>query len=383
MRRCGDKMLRMNINKIKDGSIIAEDIFNNQGVVLLSKGTIFHEEITGKLEDMGIFDLLIEEEENIRLKNVNNKFLDDEDEITKEFKKFIDSGNIDDVIYEKIKKNAQNQVKQALVKLKTKGKINVERIKDVVEEIMNDLLGKKDIVITLSRLRSIDDYTYGHCVSVCILSLLVGIDMGLNKNSLRSLGIGAILHDIGKIVVSEDILKKPSRLSDKEYKEVKKHTNFGYEILKQTDIPEDSARIALNHHEKFDGSGYSDGLKDRETQLLSRIVALTDAYDAMSNDRIYQKKKRPDKIYNEIQSLSGTHFDPYLVSIFLNRVDIYPVGTGVILNTGTKGVVIAQNNFYPEKPVVRLFKRSEKGMKLTYVDINLSKNTLFTILDTF
>jgi HD-GYP domain-containing protein (c-di-GMP phosphodiesterase class II) len=74
----------------------------------------------------------------------------------------------------------------------------------------------------------------------------------------------------------------------------------------------------------------------------------------MSNDRIYQKKKRPDKIYNEIQSLSGTHFDPYLVSIFLNRVDIYPVGTGVILNTGTKGVVIAQNNFYPEKPVVRL-----------------------------
>jgi HD-GYP domain-containing protein (c-di-GMP phosphodiesterase class II) len=158
---------------------------------------------------MGIFDLLIEEEENIRLKNVNNKFLDDEDEITKEFKKFIDSGNIDDVIYEKIKKNAQNQVKQALVKLKTKGKINVERIKDVVEEIMNDLLGKKDIVITLSRLRSIDDYTYGHCVSVCILSLLVGIDMGLNKNSLRSLGIGAILHDIGKIVVSEDILKKP------------------------------------------------------------------------------------------------------------------------------------------------------------------------------
>jgi putative nucleotidyltransferase with HDIG domain len=383
MRRCGDKMLRMNINKIKDGSIIAEDIFNNQGVVLLSKGTIFHKEISSKLEDMGIFDLLIEEEENIRLKNVNNKFLDDEDEITKEFKKFIDSGNIDDVIYEKIKKNAQNQVKQALVKLKTKGKINVERIKDVVEEIMNDLLGKKDIVITLSRLRSIDDYTYGHCVSVCILSLLVGIDMGLNKNSLRSLGIGAILHDIGKIVVSEDILKKPSRLSDKEYKEVKKHTNFGYEILKQTDIPEDSARIALNHHEKFDGSGYSDGLKDRETQLLSRIVALTDAYDAMSNDRIYQKKKRPDKIYNEIQSLSGTHFDPYLVSIFLNRVDIYPVGTGVILNTGTKGVVIAQNNFYPEKPVVRLFKRSEKGMKLTYVDINLSKNTLFTILDTF
>src|SRR5690606_18777168 len=140
------------------------------------------------------------------------------------------------------------------------------------------------------RLRTIDDYTYEHSVSVCVVSLIIGMNLELKVPELKTLGTGALLHDVGKVCISEEVLKKPASLTFDEYCEVKSHTEIGYKLLIKSGVSEEAAQIALFHHEKYDGTGYNRKLSGEQIPYLSRIVTLADSYDAMSSDRYYRKR---------------------------------------------------------------------------------------------
>lgn len=356
------------INAVSPGSVIAKDILDSEGRTLISKGTIFRERFINPLQEIGIDEISIEDNNQKSIEIVE---------------KIQESLHIDDIIYEKTRVQAQMQVKRIMVKFGTMGQINVFKINAIVENIIEQLLSKKDIVLTLSKLRSIDDYTYEHSVNVCVVALIVGIDLNLDKESLENLGVGAILHDIGKVGISEDILKKPSRLSNDEFEEIKKHTKYGYEILMKTNVSEEAAQIALYHHEKFDGTGYTKGLKEKNIPLLSRIVSVADVYDAMSNERVYKHKMSPDKVYKEIIRLGGKHFDSEIMERFVRHLSLYPVGIGIVLNTNHKGVVIGQNKLLPESPIIRLFRKDKKDIKDLFVDVDLSLTKHIYIKETF
>lgn len=362
------KMQKVFIDDLAMGAVIAKDIFDSEGRMLISKGTIVRDRFFRRLEEVGINEIFIEEndQESLQIKdNIQNDL------------------HIDDIIYEKTRVQAQMQVKKIMVKFSTMSHINVDKINKIIENIIEQLLSKKDVVLTLSKLRSIDDYTYGHSVNVCVLSLIVGIDLNLEKDSLKNLGIGAILHDIGKVGISENILKKPSKLSNDEFEEIKKHTEYGYEILMKTNVSEEAAQIALHHHEKYDGTGYTRGLKGENIPLFSRIVAVADVYDAMSNDRVYKRKISPDKVFKEIARLGDKHFDSEIMAKFVGHLNLYPTGTGVILNTNHKGIVIGQNKLLPQSPLIRLFRKDKKDIKDLYVDIDLSLTKHIYIKETF
>lgn len=361
-------MQKMLIDEVNPGDVIAKDIYNNEGVMLISKGTVFREDFVDRLQDTEVREIFIEEYEQENAKIIEN---------------FQKSFHLDDVIYEKTREQVQKHMKKMIAKFSAMGRINIHKLYIVIEQIMGQLLSKKDIVLTLSRLRSVDEYTYEHLVNVCVLSLIVGIDLNLNKDALKNLGTGAILHDIGKVGISEKILKKPSRLTNEEYEEIKKHTVYGYEILSHADVSEEAAMIALYHHEKFDGTGYKKRLIGKNIPLFSRIVAVADVYDAMSNDRVYKKKLPPDKVYRDIIRLGDKHFDAEILELFVRHLSLYPIGTGVVLNTNHKGIVIGQNKLLPESPVVRLFKKDNKDLKLLPVDIDLSSTKYIYIKDTF
>lgn len=356
------------INDVIPGAIIAKDVYSGDGVVLVSKGVVFREHFVKRFNEAGVREIFIEEDGQMTKETVSN------------IRKCL---HINDVIHEKTRTQAQAQIKKTMVKLSTVGYISINKISKIVEEIIEQLLEKKEFVFALSQLRSVDDYTYKHSVNVGVLSLIIGIDLNLDKDSLKNLGIGAILHDIGKAVIPEDILKKPSSLTHEEFSEIKKHTEYGYEILRQTDVTEEAAQIALYHHEKYDGTGYRKGLKGNNIPLFSRIVAIADVYDAMSNDRVYQKKLSPDKVFKEITHLGDTHFDCEIMEKFARHLSIYPTGTGVILNTDHRGIVISQNKLYPESPVVRVFKDERNDIRNLYVDIDLSSTKHLYIKDTF
>jgi putative nucleotidyltransferase with HDIG domain len=381
-------MQRIFIDDISPGDVIARDIFSSEGRMLISKGTIFREHFAVRLEEMGIEEIYINSDNDDSDPNIEieNLFSDTEkSKIAFDIENDIENEkvHIDDIIYERTRLQAQIQVKKMMVRFGSINHSNLEKVHNIVDEVIEQLLSKKDIVLTLSKLRSIDDYTYEHSVNVCVLSLIVGIDLNIDKDSLKKLGIGAILHDIGKVGISENIIKKPTRLSQNEFEDIKKHTEYGYEILRRTNVSEEAAQIALYHHERYDGTGYPEGLKGEEIPLFSRIVAVADVYDAISNDRVYKKKLSPDKVFRQLAQLANKHFDASIMEMFVRHINLYPTGIGVVLNTNHKGIVIAQNKLLPESPKIRLFKRDKTDLKNLYVDVDLSLTKFLYIKDTF
>jgi putative nucleotidyltransferase with HDIG domain len=356
------------VRDLKPGIIAARDIFNHNGVLLLPKGTLLDHEFIESLKSLGIEELYTEADNHAAKKAISD---------------FISNLRIDDVVCENTKVNAYKQIQKVMMKFSLVGKADLDNIGEIVENIIDQLLSKKSIMLSLSGLRSIDNYTYEHSLNVCVLSLIIGIDMNIDRSRLSTLGTGAIMHDIGKAYVSEDILKKPGKLTPEEYDEIKKHTEYGYQMLLNSDISEEAAQIALNHHEKYDGTGYTKGLSGDEIPLFSRIVAIADVYDAMSNDRIYKKKSSPDFVYRELARQAGKHFDSAVADKFFRHLSLYPVGTGVVLNTNHKGVVISQNKYLPESPVVRIFRKAAGSRSITYTDIDLSTVKHLYIKDTF
>jgi len=363
-----DKMQRTLLSDLKPGVIVAKDIYNHNGVMLIPKGTTSSGDLIRYLQNTGVNDVYTD---------------DNEQEIYEAITDFQKNLNIDDIICKNTKVQAHKQIKKTMLRFNSMGKIQIGKINALVESIIEQLLSKRDIVLSLSRLRSIDNYTYEHSLNVCVLSIILGIDLKVDKQLLSILGTGAIMHDVGKVVIPEDILKKPSKLTPAEFEEIKKHTEYGYEILKNSDISEEAAGIALYHHEKYDGSGYNRNFIGERIPLFSRIVAVADAYDAMSNDRIYKKKMPPDLVYREIARLTGKHFDSSIIEMFLKHLSIYPIGTGVILNTNHKGIVIAQNRYLPESPVIRVFKKDRSNSRVVGVDVDLSQTKYLHIKETF
>ena len=371
-------MQKIKIGQIAKGAVIAQDVYTADGRILISRGTPFRDSFLARLDIAGIREILVadlhheeDRDQAIRL----DPLLSLQQEI-----------QIDDIIYEKTRRQAERQIMKTMIRFGSMRQGRLDRVMKTVELIMEQLLSQTDMVLSLSKLRSIDDYTYEHSVNVCVISLVIGIELNLEKASLRELGIGAILHDIGKVGVDERIIKKPGRLSREEFDEVKQHTELGYQILRGNGLSEEVARIALYHHERIDGSGYPHHLEGKGIPLYARIVAISDFYDAITNDRIYRKRMTPENAYREIIRTASNHLDEGLVEKFLKHVRMYPTGSGVVLNTGEKAIVISQNLLMPESPGVRLFIREsrENGMYgHRCEDLDLAVFSSLFIVDTF
>ena len=198
-----------------------------------------------------------------------------------------------DIIFEPIRE--ESRIKAALLfktmfnQFMKNEAIDVNKLKDTIKDILDYILGERCILNTITRMRAYDSYTFNHSVDVCVLSLSIGSVMGLNRNELAVLGIGALLHDIGKIYTDYCILNKPIRLETEEYEKVKTHARDGYELLRRRFnmsflIP----HMAFQHHEREDGSGYPRGLTGKRIHYFSKIIAVADVFDAMTSYRVYQ-----------------------------------------------------------------------------------------------
>jgi HD-GYP domain-containing protein (c-di-GMP phosphodiesterase class II) len=257
---------RVSLDKIRAGAILAKTIITIDGKVLLASGMELTEEYIRKLQANGISEIYIE------------------DEISKDI-------HVPEVVREEIVNEAKQMVKVMMTKPSIKTSIDGRQVMEIVDKIISSILANKDIIANLCDIRSVDDYTFSHSVNVCIISLIIGIGLGYNGDKLRELGVGSILHDIGKVMVPNHILKKPYQLTSEEFEEIKKHAYYGYEILKNTNgISMVASYIALGHHERIDGSGYPYQLKEENIHKAARIVAVSDVYDALTSDRIYRKK---------------------------------------------------------------------------------------------
>jgi HD-GYP domain-containing protein (c-di-GMP phosphodiesterase class II) len=249
------------------------------------------------------------------------------------------------------------------------------RIYESVSLIVNEILAGKVPVDGLAEISAADLYTFAHSIDVCTLSVYMGTHYGYKKGALLVLGIGSILHDLGKIKVSPEILNKPGVLSEKEFAEVRNHPLWGYQML----IQEASGRldnraleIVLNHHERYDGSGYPRGLHGEEIDDMAGICALADVYSALTVERVYRKAFPSNEAYEMIMSYGNTSVRYDLVKLFAKCVYPYPVAAPVLLSTGQSGLVVSNNRNLPLRPVVTVLETREK--------IDLSKELTMVIV---
>ncbi|MBA1334214.1 MAG: Metal-dependent phosphohydrolase [Firmicutes bacterium] len=349
-------MRRISVDKIITGMRLSKSINLIDGRMLLSKGMPLKESYIDKLKNLGIYQVYID------------------DEISSDL-------HVDDVISEETRFHARVQVKKLMEDISSSGAIDLCPIGDTVNTIIDELIYNKNIMVNLDDVRSVDDYTFSHSVNVCVLSIITGINLGYNQTRIKEMGMGALLHDIGKTKVSNEIIKKPGFLHPVEMEEMKKHAEYGHEILKSfPEIGYTSRFVVLAHHERCDGSGYPLGLKGEETHEFVKVVAVADVFDALTSDRIYRRRVERQEAVEYLTSMSGKLFDCDIVKAFIRSVPVYPIGTIVELSTGQKAIVLDNNRDFPTRPRVRIIE-DEKRNRVQKCDvIDLLKINNITVL---
>ncbi|MGA1846053.1 HD-GYP domain-containing protein [Deferribacter abyssi] len=273
---------------------------------------------------------------------------------------------------------AKKITKQLYLDARAGKSIDTDTAKKVVETFVDSCFKKPHLVVTLSRLKSFDEYTFVHSLNVGILSIVLGKRYGFDVPGLKKLGLGALLHDIGKMKVPDEILNKPGKLTEEEFVIMKKHPVYGYELLKSDpNMTEEALKAVYLHHERADGSGYPLGLKEPQIHLYAKIVSIVDVYDAITSKRVYHDAMLPPKALQTIFSWSEKHFNKILVKFFMEVVGIYPVGTLVLLDTGELAIVFEQNKDDPTRPKVLVITDERKKTTEPYL-FDLGKYNLLT-----
>ena len=346
-------------NCVKLGTTLAQDIYNDRGSILLKKGVELTDSLINKIESNGVFTIYIDD-------GYSNKII--EEIIRPELKqKAVQSIKETFKSIGKLNKKAlSNDDLHFKEKLKLKSMGNyLESLKGVSERIIDELSHNHSLMINLVDIKNIDNYTYEHSLNVAILSTIMGIELKLTRNELYKLFMGALLHDIGKAFVSSE--------------QMMTHPQLGYDYLKESyGLDATSKIIALQHHEKVDGTGYPLHAEGRQIHKYSRIVALADVYDAMTSDTSYSKAMAPNEAIEYIMATAGTHFDFDLARVFVRKIIPYPEGTIVSLSDGKIAIVESVIADYPLRPTVKIF---EQGVPVEHFkSLDLMTSTNITIL---
>ena len=269
--------------------------------------------------------------------------------------------------------SASNQVAHIMEDVKEGKNLNIEAVRGVVEPILDSIIRNSEAYMWLSMMQKKSSYTYSHSVDNCALAIAFGRFMGLPKKDLRTLAIGLLMMDMGNVNVPEGILNKKGRLTEAEYRVVKKHVGHSVVILKKTKgMNEDIINIALTHHERFDGSGYPNALQGTQIPVYGRMAAIIDCYDAMTSTRPFSAAKSPYSALQNIYNWRGSAFQPELVEQFLQCMGVYPTGSLVEMTNGSVAIVLEQNLTQRMRPKVMLILDEEKQHLMEYKTVNLA-----------
>lgn len=244
--------------------------------------------------------------------------------------------------------------------------------KNLVKSCLDSILRNPDALLWMTKIREEDQYTAEHCLSVCILAIVFGRYLGLSEKDLTILGLCGLLHDVGKMRVSSELLNKPGSLTIEEFLEIKNHTLRGYELLSASGNPMPTiiAETALGHHERIDARGYPKKISATMLPELVRIISIVDAYDAMTADRCYSAAKSTTAALKIIYEERGKQFDEDLALAFIRCIGIYPPGSLVELMNGSVGVVLDVNEKYRHLPRIIILRDMDGKAYSPYV-VNL------------
>ncbi|MBK5939485.1 HD-GYP domain-containing protein [Halochromatium roseum] len=256
--------------------------------------------------------------------------------------------------------------------------IEVDPAREVISHAVASIVRNQDAIIGLHRIRSVDRYTFEHSINVAVLMIAFARSLGLETSLIEEIGLGALLHDVGKSQIPDAILNKPGKLTPAEFEVMRSHVDLGHEILAQTSgVSATALDIVVEHHERIDGSGYPKAKSGASISRFGQMAAIVDVYDALTTRRVYHDAMPPSKALRSLLQESPQQFDRTLIQQFIRCVGIYPIGTLVRLESQRLAVVVETGREQLLKPVVRLVFDINKHQRLMPQDIDLSRPTAF------
>jgi len=322
----------VNVSNLKPGDVLGRSIYDNIGRALLVEQTVLTQDFIKRLIGHRVVSVYIDDPKCP---------LGGED---------ILSQNTRHVAINTLREIATGISQTSLTSKQDYGR----RVSLLVEDIIEELLSRKDSLINVIDLKDYDNYTYAHSVNVTVLSVVTGISLGLEYSRLKSLGMGALLHDVGKIFVPLEVLNKSGKLTTEEFAQIKKHPEQGFFKVKEDDILDAPARaVILQHHEKIDGSGYPGNRRGKDIHELAKIVAIADVYDALTSDRPYRTRWAPAQGLEYIYSIAGSHLEVDIVAKFVRNIAPFPLGSLVQCSNGMIGYVV-ENEINPHRPILQV-----------------------------
>lgn len=320
----------INVHGLKVGMILAKDVVDkNTGVVLISKNIALTRTLINNLIKSGVHIVKVKDEK-IQENLINQNFMES---------------------YSNVEKSLDNIFHVA----KEEGRIDTEGLIDELKLFVNEVIEVKNISTQMELLKTKDDYTFDHSLGVSVLAVALGKWLGYSKDNIVELSIVGLLHDIGKLKVPEEIVNKPGKLSEEEFKIMKKHSEYSYEMILETgEFNEDILLGVLQHHEKLNGTGYPNGLKKEDIHEYAKIIAVCDIYHALTSDRVYKYRDSPLNVADYIRKESFESLDPEIVGVFLKNMSKFYVGAKVLLSNGSIGNIIYIHPQNKTKPIVKV-----------------------------
>jgi HD-GYP domain-containing protein (c-di-GMP phosphodiesterase class II) len=267
---------------------------------------------------------------------------------------------------------AKRAVGNIFENLRRGGGLDVPQLETVVGSMVDSVFRNRDAMSWLARMKNTDDYLYSHSLAASVWALAFGRHLGLDKDTLKAIGTGAMLLDVGKTSLPTELLKRAGKPSEAEWVLIRAHVARSVELVRSSaKVDARVLTMIATHHERLDGSGYPDKLKGDEIPLVGRIAGIVDSYDAMVAHRPYSQPKSPYDAVRELKRLAGVAFPAQLVELFIQAVGVFPTGTLVELNTGEVGVVTGQNRFRRLRPEVMLILDDQKKLREEFITLDL------------
>ena len=264
-------------------------------------------------------------------------------------------------IARKLHSKTRTYIDTALEDVRLGQAVNTSEAKEIVSEIANSITRSPHALVWLTNMKERDEYTSIHSMNVCVLAVSFGRSLGMEKTQLELLGLGGLLHDLGKMKVPLEILNKPSKLTFEEFEVMKTHPVEGYKMLKEKgDLPLEVLDIVKHHHERRNGKGYPSQLNGDEINNMTRIIAIVDVYDAITSDRCYHDAISPYDALKNMYEWINEDFDKEMVEQFIKCLGIYPIGCVVELNMGHVGIVVSASEKSKLRPIVMLVQNSKR-----------------------
>jgi cyclic di-GMP phosphodiesterase len=278
-----------------------------------------------------------------------------------------------------IYKEAHNIMQDLMGDIRLGKQVEVERVEPISIELVESVFRNKDALVSLSRIKDKDHYTFMHSVSVAGLMITFSRAMGFDMNLIKEIAIGGMLHDVGKMMMPDNVLNKPGKLDDGEFKIMKSHVVYSKELLEgKPGITQAALDVAAMHHERIDGTGYPLGLKGDEISLVGQMSTIVDVYDALTSVRVYKSAWEPNLALKKLLEWSDHHFKPELVKQFIRCLGIYPIGTLVELESGNVAIVIEQGINDLLNPIVKIiYNTRKKGLvRISILDLTTTDDRI-------